>query len=104
MRVTDHSSLDTQTYARRKNEGDDYWEENPTQDYVKTITKYRIGLKDNITWEMRRYDRYDMMMDTLRRMALSCVRKIDLDLTHRFSFATSALKKMLFGQIIYGAL
>lgn len=51
--VTEHSSMDGFTYARRKDEGDVYYQENPTQNYSKTITKYRVGLEATITWEIK---------------------------------------------------
>lgn len=50
--VTEHSSMDGFTFARRKDEGDNYYQENPTQNYSKTITKYRVGLEAVITWEI----------------------------------------------------
>lgn len=56
--TSDYSSLDGFTFARRKNEGDNYFKEAPVQNYSKTITKYRVGLEAEITWEMRSYDRH----------------------------------------------
>lgn len=84
--VTEHSSLDGFTYARRKDEGDVYFQENPTQNYSKTITKYRVGLTATITWEMRTYDKYREIKRTLTNLGEATAQKMELDLTHRFTF------------------
>ena len=65
LAVSDYSSLDGFTFAREKAEGDNYFQENPTQNYSKTITKYRIGLEAVITWEMRTYDRLLSLMSVM---------------------------------------
>lgn len=88
--VTEHSSMDGFTYARKKAEGDNYYQENPTQNYSKTITKYRVGLEATITFEMRLYDKYREMNRVLTGLGESTAQKMELDLTHRFTFGTVA--------------
>ena len=90
LSTTTHSSLDGFTFARRKEEGDTYFQENPTQNYSKTLTKYRIGLQDSVTWEMRTYDRYREINRVLMSLGESAARRLELDLTMRFTFATAA--------------
>lgn len=87
--VTEHSSLDGFTYARRKDEGDVYYQENPTQNYSKTITKYRVGLEATITWEMRTYDKYREINRVLTGLGEATAQRMELDLTHRFTFGTA---------------
>lgn len=87
--TTDHSSMDGFTFARRKTEGDDYSQQTPTQNYRITMTKYRIGLEAVITWEMRTYDRYTEMKRKLMNLGEASRQRFELDLTHRFTFATS---------------
>lgn len=87
--VTDHSSLDGFTYARRKDEGDVYYQENPTQNYSKSITKYRVGLEAVITWEMRTYDKYREINKKLTGLGEATAQRMELDLTHRFTFGTA---------------
>lgn len=87
--VTEHSSLDGFTFAHRKDEGDNYYQENPTQNYSKTITKYRIGLEATITWEMRTYDKYREIKRVLTDLGAATAQRMELDLTHRFTFGTA---------------
>ena len=91
LEVTDHSSLDGFTFARRKDESDDYFEENPTQNYSKTLTKYRVGLKATVTWEMRTYDKYREIQKKLEGLGVTTAQRMELDLTHRFTFGTATL-------------
>jgi hypothetical protein len=84
--VTDHSSIDGFTFARRKDESDNYYQENPTQNYSKTITKYRVGLEAVITWEMRTYNKYREIKRVLTGLGEATSQRMELDLTHRFTF------------------
>jgi hypothetical protein len=88
-KITDYSSLDHPTFARRVEEGDDFRQLSPTQGYRKTMTKYRIAAEDVITWEMRRYSRYDEMEQVIRGLATTAAQRMDIDKTHRFTFATA---------------
>lgn len=89
LAVNDHSSLDGFTFARRKDEGDAYYQENPTQNYSKTITKYRVGLEAVITWEMRTYDKYREINRVLTGLGEAAAQRMEIDLTHRFTFGTA---------------
>lgn len=88
--VTDHSSLDHGTFARRKPEGDTIFVENPTQNYRLSMTKYRIALGREITWEMRKYDKYREMRKAMEALGEEVAQRLELDLTHRFGFGTAA--------------
>ena len=88
--VTDHSSLDHGTFARRKNEGDQHFVENPVQNYRRTMTKYRVSLAREITWEMRKYDKYREMKGAMTALGEEVAQRLELDLTHRFTFGTAA--------------
>lgn len=98
--VTDHSSLDGFTYARRKDEGDVYYQENPTQNYSKTITKYRVGLEAVITWEMRTYDKYREINKKLMGLGEATAQRMELDLTHRFTFGTATSYTDMDGTVV----
>ena len=87
--ISEYSSLDGFTFAREKGEGDDYREENPNQGYTKTMTKYRVGLKATITWEMRTYDKYREISHVLSNLGEATAQRMELDLTHRFTFGTA---------------
>lgn len=87
--VTDHSSLDGFTFAREKNEGDQHYKENPTQNYRVTMTKYTISIEAVISWEMRKYDQYREIDNKMREIGEACAQRMELDLTHRFTFGTA---------------
>lgn len=89
LQVTDHSSLDGFTFARRKTEGDNYFQENPVQNYSKTMTKYRVGIEATITWEMRKYDKYREISRVLSGLGEATAQRMEIDLTHRLTFANS---------------
>jgi len=97
---TEHGSMDGFTFARRKNEGDNYYKEAPEQNYTKTMQKYRIGLEAEITWEMRRYDKYREMNKALSGLGEATKQRLELDLTHRFTFGTDVSYTDLDGETV----
>ena len=56
--TSEHSHIDSPGFARRKDQGGSYVIGSPRQGYTLNLTKSRIGLRDSVTWEMRKYDRY----------------------------------------------
>lgn len=88
-KITDYSNLDMPRFARRKEEGDDAFQVAPTQGYRKTLTKYRVQAEAVITWEMRTYDKYDEMLSAVRGMAEMAANRLEIDQTHRFTFANA---------------
>jgi hypothetical protein len=87
--VSDHSSMSGGTFARRVTEGDNHFVENPTQNYRKTMTKYRVSLARQITWEMRKYDKYREIRRSIETLGEEVAQRLELDLTHRFTFGTA---------------
>lgn len=57
--------------------------------YFVAIRMKRIGIESEITWEMRRLNKYQEVMSTLQGLPHFCPQRVDIDLTHRFTFATS---------------
>lgn len=88
-KVTDFSNLDRVRFARRKNEGDDAFRVAPVQGYRKTMTKYRVQAEELITWEMRIYDKYNEMLDAIKAIGETAANRLELDMTHRFTFANA---------------
>jgi len=85
-KITDYSSLDMPRFARKKDEGDDSMLGAPSQGYRKTITKYRVSRMMKVTWEMRKYDKYDEMVRTISGLGQLAANRLEIDLTHRFTF------------------
>jgi hypothetical protein len=84
--TSEHSQIDPPGFARRKDQGSAYTIGSPRQNYLLTLTKARIGLRDSITWEMRKYDKYREIEKRMRGLGESSAMRIELDLTHMFTF------------------
>lgn len=94
------SSLDSVSVAKKKREGADFAFLNLTQNYKKSWTTYEVGGEMKITWNMRRYAKYDEINRALNGMAESVVRRMEMDKTHRFTFANSTSYTDLDGDTI----
>src|SRR3990167_3293340 len=84
--TSEHSHIDSPGFARRKDEGGSYVIGSPRQGYTLNLTKSRIGLRDSVTWEMRKYDKYREIEKKMRGLGQSTAMRIELDLTHMFTF------------------
>ena len=84
--TSEHSHIDSPGFARRKDEGGNYVVGSPRQGYTLNLTKSRIGLTDSVTWEMRKYDKYREIEKKMRGLGESTAMRIELDLTHLFTF------------------
>ena len=85
----DVSSLDSVSVAKKKREGSDFAFLNLTQNYRKNWHTYEVGGEIKITWNMRRYAKYNEIDRALSGMAESAARRMEMDKTHRFTFAAS---------------
>src|SRR3972149_7672970 len=84
--TSEHSQIDSPGSARRKDEGGSFIIGSPRQGYTLNLTKSRIGLRDSVTWEMRKYDKYREIEKKMRGLGESTAMRIELDLTHLFTF------------------
>jgi hypothetical protein len=57
--------------------------------YSKNIQVYRIGESIVITWWLRHHGKYAEMMENVRKLGEAVAERMELDLTHRFTFATA---------------
>lgn len=89
-KTSEHSVIDGYGFARRKNEGEQYTYGSIKQGYTLNLSQTRIGLMDAITWEMRKYDKYREIDKTMRKLGETTAKRIELDLTHQFTFGMSA--------------
>lgn len=83
------SSMDAVSVAKKKREGQDFSFLQLTQNYKKTWSTYEVGGEMKITWNMRRYAKYNEIDRALSGMADSVARRMEMDKTHRFTFATA---------------
>lgn len=85
-----YDEVDTETFASLKTEGDDASKVSAGVGYNKTMTAKRVATEIEITWEMRRYNKRPQVTAMLTNLGTFCPQRLELDLTHRLTFATSS--------------
>lgn len=80
---------DYTTYAKAKPQGVDARRASFGIGYYITVRMKRVGIESEITWEMRRLNKEQEVMTTLTSLPHFVPQRIELDLTHRLTFATS---------------
>lgn len=80
---------DFSTYARAKPQGVDAKKAAFGIGYFITIRVKRIGMESEITWEMRRFNKKPEVMAAITSLPYFCPQRVELDLTHVFTFASS---------------
>jgi hypothetical protein len=84
--TSEHSQIDGPGFAKRKAQGDRYTVGSPKQGYSITLSQLRIGLMEEVTWEMRKFDKYREIERKMRNLGESTAQRMELDLTHQFTF------------------
>lgn len=84
-----YDEVDTETYASLKREGADATKARVGVGYNITMTARRFAKEIDITWEMRRHNKAPEVVGQLTSLNHYCTQRQDLDLTHRFTFATA---------------
>lgn len=85
----EYSEIDLEEYAKRKPEGDQSARAQIQQGYNKIGTLYRVALDIGITYEMRNYNKYVEVVSRLTNLGATAAKRMDLDLSHRITFATA---------------
>lgn len=85
----EYTEIDQNEYAKYKGEGDQAARGKVQQGYSKTLTHYRIAEDIGITYEMRSMNKYPEVVRRLTNLAGKGVNRMELDLTHRITFAFS---------------
>lgn len=96
----DESSLDGYTVAKTKREGEDFAYLDINQGYRKAWTVYEIGGMTKITWKMRVGNKYREMDQRINNLGRSTAKRMEWDLTHRFTFGTATTYTNLDGESI----
>jgi hypothetical protein len=84
-----YDEYDTETYARFKAEGQDASKVRAIKGWSKTMTKRRFAAEIDISYEMRNEGKDQAIVNELTNLAKYGPQRMALDLTHRFTFATS---------------
>lgn len=85
----EESSLDGFTVAKVKRDGSDFSYLNINQGDNKTWKTYEIGGMTKITWLMRKTAKYRLIDSRINGLARSVAKRMELDLTHPFTFGDS---------------
>ena len=85
----EYSEIDLEEYAKRKLEGDQAVRARVQQGYSKIGTLYRVALDIGITYEMRHYNKYVDVITRLQNLGQTVAKRMELDLSHRLTFANS---------------
>lgn len=83
------SEVDLELYAKFKGERDEAKYAKVQQGYSKIGTLYRIAFAEPITFEMRRYNKYEDVKQRLLNLLPTASRRMELDQQHRITFATA---------------
>jgi hypothetical protein len=85
----EYSEIDLEEYADIKGEGDESARAKVQQGYSKIGTLYRISKDIGITYEMRHYNKYIDVISRLENLGKLATKRMELDLSHRITFATA---------------
>ena len=85
-----HDEYDTETYAHLKIEGGDATKVAVTKGWTKTATMRRFAAEIDLTHEMSKFATSDsQIVNKMTSLGKYIPQRMALDLTHRFTFATS---------------
>lgn len=84
-----YSEIDTETFASVKPEGDDAVKATVQYGYEKDCIMRRFAKEIDITWEMRRLNKKPEVMSKLVSLSHFLPNRMEIDLTHRITFATA---------------
>lgn len=85
----EESSLAGFSVAKIKREGSDFAYLDINQGYNKTWSIYETGGMTKITWKMRVGNKYREMDNRISGLGYSAAKRMEWDLTHRFTFGTA---------------
>ncbi len=83
------SEIDLEQYAQNKAEREQASYAKTQQGYSKVGTLYRVAFAEAITYEMRTQGKYPEVIAKLTNLLPTAQNRMELDLQHRFTFATS---------------
>jgi len=83
------SEIDLQEYAKLKPESDQSERAQVQQGWTKTMTQKRVSLDIGISYEMRTMNKYPEVISKLTGLGRTIGNRMDLDLSHRITFAAS---------------
>lgn len=95
-----YTSMQLEQYAKRKTEGADAKIAKFQQGYTKDLTITRVAVDLPISWEARNMGKYDEIMQIFKNLSGLVSNRIDLDLAHRFTFASATTYTNIDGETV----
>ncbi len=95
-----YDEVDTQTFARLKRQGEAAKKAAVGVGYNVTMTKKRIAMEIDITQEQRDENRYAEVGSLITSLTHFAPQRIELDMTHRFTFATATAMTDMDGESV----
>lgn len=84
-----YTEIDTEEYATKKNQGDQASRARVVQGYSKIMSVTRFAKDIGITYEMRKYNKYQDVVQRLTSLAALPLNRRELNIQHRIGFGTS---------------
>lgn len=94
------SEVDTNEYLKKKGESDQAVRGKVQQGYTKTMEAYRVAENLGISYEMKTQNKYPEVINALLSGGAKGYNRIDLDLSHRFTFGTATTYTDLDGETV----
>jgi hypothetical protein len=98
--VKRYNEIDTQTFARSMPEGVNAVKASNAVGYEKDMNAKRFGIEVDITFQMRRFNRYPEVISQLTSLSRYQPQRQELDLTHRLTFAGASSYVNMDGETI----
>jgi len=95
-----YEEVDTQTYAKSMPEGTDAKKAQVGTGYYVVSQVVRRAMEIDITFQMRRYNKYPEVTNNIRSLSWFCPQRRELDLTHRFTFGNASSYVNLDGETV----
>lgn len=99
-RTSEHSGMSSVQTARRRNDGDDATKGTLKQAYTKNFTQQEVAIQYDVTYQMRKFDKYEEIMRGMRELRRSGERRMEQDLAALLSYAWSSSYTNIDGETI----
>lgn len=99
-KTSEHSHISSVETARRRNEGSDAYKGDLKQGYNATFTQQEIALQEDVTKQMRMFDKYEQIMQRMRKLGRGAERRMELDIASLLSNAWSTSYTNLDGETV----
>jgi len=85
----EYSEFEIENFATQKDEGDQTENAQVQQGYTKTVSPIRFAKQISITFEMRKFNKYEKAVNKLKGLGKLVGNRYEMDLQHRITFGTA---------------